>query len=156
MPTLETQGPSAIRDAAPADEHGWRGLWAAYNQFYGSVVPGEVTDATWRRILDPRSAIFARVAERDGALLGFSVSVLHEGTWTTSPICYLEDLFVAPQTRGGGIGRALVQDLVDLARMRGWSRLYWHTEADNLVARRLYDGFVSADDFVRYRLLLGL
>jgi len=34
----------------------------------------------------------------------------------------------------------------------GWSRLYWHTRAGNLAARRLYDAFVQADDFVRYRL----
>ena len=42
-----------------------------------------------------------------------------------------------------------------LGRERGWSRLYWHTRASNETARRLYDKFVNADDFVRYRMILG-
>ena len=68
--------------------------------------------------------------------------------------CYLEDLFVDPAARGHGIGEALIQDLIDIGRERGWSRLYWHTRASNEAARRLYDKFVHADDFVRYRLIL--
>lgn len=82
------------------------------------------------------------------------MSVLHESSWTSSPVCYLEDLFVDPALRGGGVGRALIQDLIDLGRMRGWSQLYWLTRANNETARRLYDRFVEADSFVRYRLTL--
>jgi len=141
-----------IRGAIPTDEQSWRRLWALYNEFYEANVAGAVTDATWRRILDPASSIFARVAERNGSFFGFSVSVLHEATWTIAPVCYLEDLFVDPAARGGGVGRALIEDLTTLARERGWARLYWHTAADNAAARRLYDAFGSADGFVRYRL----
>jgi len=144
---------TAIRDALPADEAAWRRLWAGYLDFYGTELPEEVTAATWRRILDRASPVFARLTERDGAVVGFSLSVLHEGTWTVAPICYLEDLFVAPEARGTGAGRALIEDLIALARARGWARLYWHTRADN-PARRLYDGFTPADGYVRYRLHL--
>jgi hypothetical protein len=42
-----------------------------------------------------------------------------------------------------------------MARQCGWSRLYWHTRAENAAARRLYDSFVEADDFVRYRLKMN-
>lgn len=105
-------------------------------------------------MLDPASPLIGRVTERDGSVVGFSISVIHEGTWTTAPICYLEDLFVDPDLRGAGIGSALIKDIIDLGREKKWSRLYWHTRADNTVARRLYDRFVKADDFVRYRLLL--
>ncbi|MFP3617112.1 GNAT family N-acetyltransferase, partial [Paraburkholderia sp. SIMBA_050] len=52
-----------------------------------------------------------------------------------------------------GVGRRLIEDLVALGRARGWSRLYWHTRRDN-PARKLYDTFVQADDFVRYQLAL--
>lgn len=141
-----------IRDAEPDDEAPWRRLWAAYNDFYGAAVPEAVSDHTWRRILDPSSPLFARLAADDDAVVGFAVCVLHEGSWTLTPICYLEDLFVRPDRRGGGVGRRLVQDLVDLCAARGWSRLYWHTQSGN-PARRLYDSFGPADDFVRYRLL---
>jgi GNAT superfamily N-acetyltransferase len=58
-----------------------------------------------------------------------------------------------PQFRLAGIGRRLMQDVVDRARTNQWSRVDWHTRAGN-PARRLYDKFAQADDFVRYRLLL--
>ena len=109
-----------------------------------------VTARTWQRILDPASPIFARLAVVDDAVIGFSISVLHDSTWTIAPVCYLEDLFVAPEFRGRGFGRMLIADLVDRAKSNGWSRLYWHTRASN-PARRLYDEFAKADDFVRYR-----
>lgn len=144
-----------VRAISCADEPAWRRLWARYNRFYEANVSDEVTDATWRRILDPASPLIGRAAEHDGDLAGFSISVLHECSWTIAPVCYLEDLFVAAEARGGGIGSALIEDVIDLGRERGWSRIYWHTHADNAVARRLYDKFIAADDFVRYRLIVG-
>lgn len=143
-----------IRAVAAEDWAGWLPLWRGYVAFYGATVPDAVTEATWRRLLDPAVPLLGHVAERGGAVVGFSTAVLHEGTWTTAPTCYLEDLFVDPALRGGGVGRALIQNLIDLGRSRGWSRLYWHTQAGNATARRLYDSFVQADDFVRYRLAL--
>jgi GNAT superfamily N-acetyltransferase len=141
-----------IRDPSQTDEAAWRRLWSGYNAFYETSVPEQVTDRTWQRILNPASPIFARLAEDDGDVIGFSICVLHDGTWVTSPVCYLEDLFVDPDCRGRGVGRLLIHDVVDRARAQRWSRLYWHTRADN-PARRLYDEFAKADDFVRYRLL---
>jgi len=113
-----------------------------------------VTAGTWGRMLTPRSPLFGRLAQWNGEVAGFTVSVLHQGSWTLDPICYLEDLFVAPKVRDHGIGRALIADLLARAKERGWSRLYWHTRQGNAPARRLYDEFGVADDFVRYRLNL--
>lgn len=144
-------GASVIRDAARDDEAAWRHLWNGYTAFYEAAVAPQVTSWTWQRILDPSSPVIGRVAEQDGTVAGFTVSVLHEATWFPTPVCYLEDLFVAPASRGDGIGRQLVQDLVGLTQARGWSCLYWHTHEHN-PARRLYDEFTKADGFVRYRL----
>jgi GNAT superfamily N-acetyltransferase len=141
-----------VRDPTASDEGPWRRLWSGYAAFYKSQIPAAVTTATWQRMLDPRSAIFGRVAVVDATVVGFSASILHDGTWTTAPICYLEDLFVDPEYRGHGFGRLLIQDLVDRAKSQGWSRLYWHTQAAN-PARHLYDEYVAADDFVRYRVI---
>lgn len=143
----------AIEDAQPGDEAEWCRLWAGYNAFYEASVAPQVTARTWQRMLDPASPVLGRVARRDGRLAGFSISVLHEGTWVASPVCYLEDLFVDPACRGLGIGGSLIADLVSLGKEKGWSRLYWHTRRDN-PARRLYDTFVEADDFVRYQMAL--
>lgn len=144
-----------VRAAAPEDYLAWRRLWDQYLTFLKAEVSEAMTATTWARILDPaRPDLFARLAERDGAVVGFAVCVLHAGTWTQAPICYLEDLCVDEAVRGGGVGKALIDDLLDLARQFGWSRLYWHTEASNSRARRLYDRFVKADGLVRYRILL--
>lgn len=144
--------PPTIRDPTATDEAAWRGLWSQYNAFYEILVPDDVTAQTWRRILDPASSIFGRLATVDGTVIGFTNSVLHEITWAVAPVCYLEDLFVAPAYRDRGIGRMLIADLIERAKSNRWSRLYWHTRAGN-PARRLYDEFVQADDFVRYRLV---
>ncbi len=146
------QPAAIIRDPTPADETAWRELWAQYNDFYEAKVPEAVTARTWLRILDPAISIFGRLATVDDAVIGFSTCVLHEITWAIAPACYLEDIFVAPAFRGRGIGRMLIADLVGRAKSEGWSRLYWHTRAGN-PARRLYDEYVKADDFVRYRLI---
>ena len=151
---MAAAGGLLLRDPVSDDEAAWRRLWSGYLTFYKASVPEAVTAATWARQLDPASGIFGRVAERDGEIVGFSVSVVHPGTWTTAPVCYLEDLFVAPGHRGHGVGHALIDDLLGLAKEKGWSRLYWHTEAKNETARQLYDRYTQADGFVRYRVYL--
>jgi len=145
---------TAIRDPRAADEPAWRRLWQGYIEFYRASVPPEVTAATWRRILDPAAAISGRVADSDGTVVGFAHCIVHEGTWSTRPIGYLEDLFVDPALRGRGIGRLLIEDLIATGRKRNWAYLYWHTQTGNTTARRLYDSLASVDDFVRYRVEL--
>lgn len=143
-----------IRDATPADEAGWRSLWQQYLDFYEVVLKPDVTTATWARLMDPASPVKARLAFVDGAMVGFAIHLHHPSTWVIGEDCYLEDLFLAPGARGKGVGRALIEDLMVLARGKGWQRLYWHTDEDNMVARRLYDRFVESDGHVRYRLTL--
>ena len=139
-----------IRAALPADEPVWRELWKGYCEFYEAQVPDEVTSRTWKRILDPDSQIMCVVAEVEGKVYGFAHCVVHENTWETQAVCYLEDLYVRPGARGRGIGTALLEWLRNAMRAEGWARLYWVTKADNVEARRLYDRFTTADDFVRY------
>jgi GNAT superfamily N-acetyltransferase len=139
-----------IRSALPADEAAWRRLWRGYCDFYGARIGDAVTDRTWKRILDPDSAVTCVVAEVDGQVYGFANCVVHENTWETQPVCYLEDLFVLPSARKRGIGRALIEWLRNAMRAEGWARVYWMTDADNHEARKLYDQFAHADGFVRY------
>ena len=70
--------------------------------------------------------------------------------WETSPVCYLEDLYVEPGVRAGGVGRKLIDWLVDAMAREGWSRLYWLTRENNYRARGLYDKYTPRDPFVRY------
>jgi GNAT superfamily N-acetyltransferase len=143
-----------IRVARASDEAEWRRLWAGYLSFYEVDLAPEVTAGTWRRIMDPASPVGMRVAERSGKLEGFAIHLSHPSTWVLSEDCYLEDLYVDEATRGGGVGRALLDDLIALAERKGWSRLYWHTDENNARARRLYDSYVKTDGHVRYRMKL--
>lgn len=143
-----------IRDAAPQDESGWRSLWAQYLTFYDVTLAPEVTAATWARLMDPASPVKARLAFDAGQMVGFAIHLHHPSTWVLGEDCYLEDLFLTAEARGKGLGRALIEDLMTLARARGWHRLYWHTDEDNTTARRLYDRFTASDGHIRYRLTL--
>ena len=147
----EDPGPIVIRDPVPDDEGAWRNLWAGYCAFYETKLPEAVTAATWARMLTPGSQLFGRLAEWKGEVAGFTISVLHASTWTLAPICYLEDLFVTARGHGLRAHRGPARN----GKARGWARLYWHTRQGNETARRLYDKFAGADDFVRYRLILS-
>ncbi len=143
-----------ISDAEPFHEAGWRALWADYVAFYKADVPERVTAHTWNRILDPASPVNCLMAVDTASerVIGFAVTVLHDGTWSEKPVCYLEDLFVAPAARGKGVARRLIETLACRGRSRGWHRLYWQTHDDNLTARGLYDKLARLTSFVRYDL----
>ena len=142
----------SVRPAVAADKDQWMVLWQAYNSFYGTVVPDEVSETTWERIVDPSSLVGCIVACEwpDGAVLGFINYVVHPRTWSAADACYLEDLYVDERLRGQGIGRQLCEALKHLGERKGLSQIYWNTREDNHAARKLYDQIATKDDFVRY------
>ena len=144
----------AIRDCAAADEAAWRGLGEGFLTYYGVDLDPAVTAFTWARLMDPANALKARLAVEGDQVLGFAIHQHHPSTWVMGDDCYLEDLFVDPAARGRGVGRALIEDLIVLARGRGWQRLYWNTDSSNETARRLYDSITPDDGHIRYRLTL--
>lgn len=72
---------------------------------------------------DPR--IFAHVAEDDGGVQGFALWFLNYSTWEGVHGIYLEDLYVRPEARGAGYGKALLQTLAGIAAERGYARVEW-------------------------------
>jgi GNAT superfamily N-acetyltransferase len=144
----------SIRDPRDGDQAEWLRLWQGYLDFYSTALAPEVTRATWDRILDPESRLSCRVASRGGALGGFAVWHHHVASWSLQDDCYLEDLYVDPGLRGAGLGRALIDDLIGVARDRRFGRIYWHTNATNSRARALYDRYAPADGHIRYRFRL--
>jgi GNAT superfamily N-acetyltransferase len=148
--------PIDIRDVRPADGPDWRRLWADNSRHWGATLAPAVDAHTWRRVTTPGGPMIGRVAVVDGAVAAFAALVVHEATWTLAPVCYLEDLYVDPAVRRRGIGRRLIEDAIALCHARGYARLYWHTKGDNDSARRLYDSFLPADSFVRYRMMFDV
>lgn len=70
-------------------------------------------------------AVFAHVAEADGAVVGFALWFLNFSTWLGLHGIYLEDLYVTPAMRGRGIGKALLAELAAICVRRGYGRLEW-------------------------------
>ncbi|AUX74000.1 GNAT family N-acetyltransferase [Erwinia pyrifoliae] len=138
-----------VRKAEAEDYEAWLKLWKGYLNFYESDLDESVTLSTWHRALSSESCLVCRIAEIDYKIVGFALCVLHEGTWVTQPICYLEDLFVTDDMRGMGVGTALIEAIYDESREKSWSKVYWVTRTDN-PARKLYDKLAVLDDFVRY------
>ena len=143
-----------IRPVTPADEPVWRELWAGYLTFYEASLSETVTASTWARIVGEDPAFQTILAERDGEVIGFANTVVHAITWSDQPAGLLHDLFVRPDVRGSGAGRALIEAVVAQGRREGWNRVYWLTKEDNATARRLYDSITPADGFIRYRVAL--
>lgn len=144
-----------IRHVAAVDYEEWRALWDQYLAFYNTVLPQERTLGTWSRFLDQDQPMGCFLARESSKAVGFVTYVYHLSTWLSVGDCYLEDLFVAADVRGGGVGGKLIQNVRTMALDRGCERLYWFTENDNRRARGLYDKVTGgADPYVRYRLTL--
>jgi GNAT superfamily N-acetyltransferase len=89
----------------------------------------EEVEATRQDLLDtlfaPNPAVFAHVAEQDGEVVGVAIWFLNYSTWLGKHGMYLEDLYVRPEARGQGHGRALLQTLAGICVERGYRRLQW-------------------------------
>lgn len=146
---------TTIHPLTAADREEWLPLWHAYLVFYESELEDGVTDAVFQRLTsgDGMHGALAR-DDDDGVAVGFVHWLLHPSTWSIAPYCYLEDLFVVPQRRGGGTGRALIAHVRDAAASAGASKLYWLTQASNATARRLYDRVAADTGFVHYEITL--
>lgn len=146
--------PITVRAVAPDDHNEWRPLWDEYNAFYERVgptaLPEEVTEATWRRFFDASEPVHCVVAEREGKLVGLCHYIFHRSTSRLARVCYLQDLFTAPDYRGHGIGRALIEAVYGLAQEAGSSRVYWLTHSTNTPGRTLYDKVARNLGFIQY------
>lgn len=140
-----------IRPVARTDYANWLPLWTGYNTFYKRTLPDEITQTTWRRFFDAYEPVHALVAEQDGKLLGLTHYLFHRNTTMIAPTCYLQDLFTAPEARGHGIGRALIEGVYKRAQDAGSPRVYWQTHETNTTAMQLYDKVATKSGFVVYR-----
>ncbi|MGH9645136.1 MAG: GNAT family N-acetyltransferase [Terriglobales bacterium] len=139
-----------IRPVSTSDREGWSVLWDGYLRFYRQHLPPEVTAATFARLIDERLQPHGLVAERDGALAGFVHYTFHPTTWSLRDSCYLEDLYVDPAARGGGVGRALIEAVYARADEAQAAAVYWMTQEFNSEARALYDTLARRTSFIRY------
>lgn len=146
-----------IRPLAVADRAPWGRLWAAYHAFYETTVAPEIYDLAFERMLSEAAGEFrGMVAERPGGpegaprLIGLTHYLLHRHGWRREPVTYLQDLYVDPEERGGGAGRALIEAVYAAADAAGAPSVYWLTQDFNAPARQLYDRIGRLTPFVKY------
>jgi GNAT superfamily N-acetyltransferase len=127
----------------------------AYCAFY-RVNPGSERLATLVRSLLERPEEGEQFIARDdaGEAAGFATVYWTWSTLAADRIGLLNDLFVRPQYRQHGVGRALIYACLERARDRGAAQLAWSTAPDNATAQRLYDSLpnVERSEWVEYSL----
>lgn len=144
-----------IRTIAASDEKTWRAQWHAYNEFYHRTerITEKITATSFSRFLDEKSPIQCAVAvpaSNAEELLGFVTWYPHPSTATVEDIVYLNDLFVDPSSRNGGVGRKLIEHVYAEADKAGTGHVYWHTQFFNHRAQLLYTKVAKRTDFVMY------
>lgn len=65
-------------------------------------------------------------------------------------VCYLSDLYVIPEQRKSGTGRALIDHVIDFAQRNGIDNVRWLTQDSNVTAKGLYETYVAQSEFVLY------
>jgi GNAT superfamily N-acetyltransferase len=107
-----------------------------------------------RALLADQPAVFAHVAEHDGEVVGFALWFLNFSTWAGRHGIYLEDLYVRPDMRRFGLGRALLAELARICVERGYPRLEWWVLDWNQPARAFYAalGAAEMDEWTVHRL----
>ena len=140
-----------IRPVAEGDRAEWGRLWQGYLTFYRTELSTEVYDTLFGRLLEPGpDGPFGLLAVAGGQPVGLVHYLHHLHCWRPEGVIYLQDLFVAPEARGTGAGRALIEAVYAAADAAGRPYVYWTTEHHNTAARLLYDRIGLQTNFIKY------
>ena len=145
----------AIRAATPADApviHRFVRELAAFERAPDAVA--NTPENLAAQLAEPAPPFACLIAERGGAPVGFALYFFNYSTWTGRPGLYVEDLYVTPERRGEGAGRALFVALAGIARARGCGRMEWSVLDWNAGAIAFYRAFGAAplDEWTTFRL----
>lgn len=154
MATGNRASPAAavqIRPVTAQDRAVWDGLWRAYLAFYETTLDANVYEATFARLVKSSGdGPHGLLAEINGQAVGLCHYLFHSHCWRPEGVCYLQDLYTAPQARGRGVGRALIEAVYAAADAAGKPAVYWMTQEDNATARALYDRIAVKTPFIKY------
>ena len=125
---------------------------AIYEKAEDAVVATE--DDIKKSIFSDSSSAYALIALLDDKPVGFSVYFYNYSTWLGKNGLYLEDLFVLPEYRGAGIGKALLKQLAKIAIKNNCGRFEWSVLDWNQPAIDFYQsiGAKPQDEWIIYRL----
>lgn len=140
-----------IRRVSADDHAAWLPLWHAYLRFYNTELPEAVSQSTWQRLLDEREPTHAALAWKGDTAVGLVHFIYHRSNWSIENSCYLQDLLVAEQTRGTGVGRQLIEFVYATAKADGCCKVHWLTHETNTTAIQLYERIAERPGFIQFR-----
>lgn len=143
-----------IRPATPADIPVIRDLIVALAVYEREPDAVKATEADLHKALfGTRPLAEAVLAEVDGKAVGVALFFTNFSTWAGKGGLYLEDLFVVPEARGLGLGKALLVHLAGIAVARGYARFEWSVLDWNEPAIGFYKGLgaVMQDEWTKMR-----
>ena len=112
-----------VRGIRAEDEAAWRRLWRGYLDFYETDLPEAVYATSFARLTDPEVRDYhGLLALADGEPVGLAHYIFHRHGWQIEDVCYLQDLYVAPEARGTGAGRRLIEAVYAAADAAGRPR----------------------------------
>ena len=139
-----------VRPPCAADEGDWRRLWDGFQAHFGGAVPADVSARTWQLLLDDTAPIYGLLAEAGGVPCGIAHYSFTPFSWTASPVCFLQDLYVDETARGSGAGRALVEGVYAAAAAAGAANVFWLADAEDEPLKRFYGRIAVETPFVRF------
>jgi GNAT superfamily N-acetyltransferase len=142
----------AIAPLTAGDRADWEALFRQYNAFYERALAPQTSERAWLAF-QADTEMHALGATLGAQLVGITHFLVHAST-TAADVCYLQDLFTAPEARGQGVAGALIAAVTAWARGRGCSRVYWSTHETNARARTLYDRVAVNRGFILYQITL--
>ncbi|AJP03112.1 GCN5 family acetyltransferase [Streptomyces cyaneogriseus subsp. noncyanogenus] len=146
-----------IRTATPADVPVLHTLIRELAEYEKALSEARATpDQLHEALFGPHPAAYAHIAQDDttGTPVGFALWFLNFSTWRGVHGIYLEDLYVRPEARGGGHGKALLTELARICVQRGYGRLEWSVLNWNTPSIAFYEslGARPQEEWTVYRL----
>jgi ribosomal protein S18 acetylase RimI-like enzyme len=126
-----------VRRAGASDAEAIGRLLHDFNTEFDDVTPGPVALAERVRVLLAAGDTQILLAGRGPD--GLAVLRFREAIWDQALECYLAELYVVPDRRGRGLGRALMEAAIEVAREEGATHMDLGTSEDDVAARALYE-----------------
>lgn len=140
-----------IRSLTKTDRGVWEMFFNEYAEFYKTSIPKGGHDRVWGWIFDETNDFWCDlIIDDDEKPLGFAQYQLMHRSLGGAMVCYLSDLYVRPDARQKGAGRALIDHVIEFARSRNLANVRWLTQDFNYAGRRLYDTYAPKSDFILY------
>ncbi|MGJ0390249.1 GNAT family N-acetyltransferase [Microbacterium sp. CGR1] len=137
--------PGPVRRAQVADAERIAELLHAFNTEFDTETPGVAVLAERLRTLLPEPSTFAVLGGSPAT--GVALVTLRPNVWSDGPVALLDEMYVEPEHRGGGVGSAILQRMVEICRELGVAAIEINVDESDAGAQRFYErnGFSGTD-----------